>query len=148
MSRDREYYRLDIEVISLYGVVERNFVGVVVVAVVGCLDVNHIATFVMTLARLAATILVVGACVEAVSIAGECNSSIAAYPYEIYRQQCCYLHQSLHNRLLFDKVALAESLYPRLCIALGKSSVDFVGINENVCHIFHLELLALQLVPK
>jgi len=100
LSRDIECYRLDIEIVSLYGVVECDFVGVVVVAVVRCLDVNHIATLVMTLARLVATILVVGACVEAVSIAGECNSSVAAYPHEIYRQQHHYFHQTLHAAAL------------------------------------------------
>lgn len=74
MSRNTKRYRLDVEIVLLCGV-ERNLIGVVVVARVRGLYVWLIATFVVAFARLAAMSMLV-----AVGVARYSNSRIAAYP--------------------------------------------------------------------
>ena len=86
------YNRLDINLLLLGCVVENNGIGVVVMTAVRGLEVHLLATLMVTLAVLTATVNMLGV----VCVTRKRNDRVTAYPHKIYSQHCHYLHHPLH----------------------------------------------------
>ena len=80
------YNRLDINLLLLGCVVENNGVGVVVMTAVRGLEVHLLATLMVALAVLTATVNMLGV----VCVTRKRNDRVTAYPHKIYSKHCRY----------------------------------------------------------
>ena len=137
--------RLNINLFLLRCIVENNGVGVVVMTAVRGLEVYLLATFVVALAVLTAAVdmlLLVG-------VTRKSNNRVTAYPHKIYSQHCCYFNCPLHATLNpLNQSALLEFCNPRSCVSHGSIHFNTVVLDQDICNIGYLELLALQFVPQ